>query len=752
MNKFFVYNNGDKVTKTYTVSNGLVSQTGVSVKFTVPSGLAISKTNLGKGTFDIPSKTWTIGTLSQNEIVTAFITYVVTNINFAPYDVQSQISSVEGGAFCEGHIYIEKSQSPCVDCDKVYPIFPAFSADNGSYTAKTLNLLDTNISFSTTQSGTQQGIIGYYEPPKIYAGLNYNTLGDLSFVDSNGISFGISGTAITASLVLSSQFPQVVSGSNGSYNFQTLNFGNLNGISFYTSNNSIVASVSTSNSMAYNTIQFTNNTIVSSSGSYNNNINFKLLGDISGGYSGSSVLLSVQPHYLQGTNGDIIFSNDNGITFGGNLSTITASHNGLTSQSNQAFSGSNGSSTFQTLSFGNLNGISHYISNGSLVASYTVPSGAVYSVQAPGSTYTNSVQFNNANGVSFSGGPGGISASIASQFISTVANSNGVTLGATLGVLTASVNQSLNIYAVGNSTDSSSGNVDARSLSIRGLGNISIGYSNGSLEISGPSDNISVSMHPNQVMPSVLVSNNTSLQYMYPLQLDNNLIFNEINLPANFIASSASYSSWNVFSLAPVLSTVPSKTGVIYYNLYTLTQSTLNLYRSAKFEYKVNLSGSSGYNGDYLHSYYTNLQSTIHYNGSSVTGSNVASSTAIYLGSITATTITANYSAITGLGIVPIIKNLGAISLSKGVYYAALQENHQSSNLLFNSIGFNYVNTNTVINAMEFGNFTNANLYAIQPLNGIISGATATSYNVTRVSTATNQSILIPSINFLNRV
>jgi hypothetical protein len=53
---------------------------------------------------------------------------------------------------------------------------------------------------------------------------------------------------------------------------------------------------------------------------------------------------------------------------------------------------------------------------------------------------------------------------------------------------------------------------------------------------------------------------------------------------------------------------------------------------------------------------------------------------------------------------------------------------------------------------MEFGNITNTNLYAIQPLNGIISGATATSYNVTKVSTATNQSILIPSINFLNRI
>jgi hypothetical protein len=46
----------------------------------------------------------------------------------------------------------------------------------------------------------------------------------------------------------------------------------------------------------------------------------------------------------------------------------------LTTQLAQGYSGSNSSGTFQTLSFGNLNGLSHYISNGSLVGSYTVPS------------------------------------------------------------------------------------------------------------------------------------------------------------------------------------------------------------------------------------------------------------------------------------------------------------------------------------------------------------------------------------------
>jgi len=59
----------------------------------------------------------------------------------------------------------------------------------------------------------------------------------------------------------------------------------------------------------------------------------------------------------------------NGISFGLNGSVITGSHNGLTSQSNQAFSAPGGSSDFQTLVFANSQGVSWSNSNGSVVAS-----------------------------------------------------------------------------------------------------------------------------------------------------------------------------------------------------------------------------------------------------------------------------------------------------------------------------------------------------------------------------------------------
>lgn len=70
-------------------------------------------------------------------------------------------------------------------------------------------------------------------------------------------------------------------------------------------------------------------------------------------------------------------SNGSTITFGlaSNITTAlqSANANYLTSQSNQAVSGSNASSTFQTVTFGNSNGMSFYLTNGSMVGSYTVP-------------------------------------------------------------------------------------------------------------------------------------------------------------------------------------------------------------------------------------------------------------------------------------------------------------------------------------------------------------------------------------------
>jgi hypothetical protein len=66
-----------------------------------------------------------------------------------------------------------------------------------------------------------------------------------------------------------------------------------------------------------------------------------------------------------------LFSNANGVSFGMSADSITASHNALTSQSNQAFSANGGASAFQTLTFNDANGITWSNAAGAVQASYS---------------------------------------------------------------------------------------------------------------------------------------------------------------------------------------------------------------------------------------------------------------------------------------------------------------------------------------------------------------------------------------------
>jgi len=156
--------------------------------------------------------------------------------------------------------------------------------------------------------------------------------------------------------------------------------------------------------------------------------------------------------------GEAVFSNSNGITFGLNGSTLTGSHNGLTSQSNQAFSAQGGSSAFQTLIFSNSNGISFSNSGGSVVASHnglTSQSNQAASA-SNGSFAFQTLGFSNANNVTFGTSAGSIiTASVAppgagsvnfsggttSNNLATIvfSNSNGVSFGLDGSTMTASV-------------------------------------------------------------------------------------------------------------------------------------------------------------------------------------------------------------------------------------------------------------------------------------------------------------------------
>lgn len=403
-----------------------------------------------------------------------------------------------------------------------------FSASGGQSTVSTLSFVNSN---GFTFRNSNGSIVGSYTVPTVtnssatVSVFNRSELVDnLVFSNDNNVSFGLTGGTITASASYSANTAFLLSNSNG--------------FSFGTNGSTVTISGSKfSFSNAHNVTFGTNGSTVTASASFSQSVQTQ-----------GSVLVN-------GSSGSVVFSNSNGFTFGGNASTITGSYTvptdyvstaqsslfqqtslmsnylgttytshthsqylntsqsslfrhssadsqlqftsqmsdylgtGYTThthtQSNQALSGSNGSFTFQTATFGNLNGLSFYSSNGSMVGSYTVPTQTAY-------------VFSNSNNVSFG------------------TNASTITASASF----AQSNQNIGLYAVSNTTQSTSATVDARSISFMGAGIVSVGASNGSIIISasaaGAADGVNIIAAGTQTANStgtVMFSNSNNVTF-----------------------------------------------------------------------------------------------------------------------------------------------------------------------------------------------------------------------------------------------
>jgi hypothetical protein len=316
----------------------------------------------------------------------------------------------------------------------------AASGSNGSFAFSTLTMGNSNgLTFYTTNGS----MVGSYTVPTIP--------GATVFSNSNNVTFGLNGSTVTATATFPAQTVQPVaaSGSNGSFAFSTLTMGNSNGLTFYTTNGSMVGS--------YTVPTIPGATVFSNS----NNVTF--------GLNGSTVTATatfpaqtVQPVAASASNGSFNFSTikfveGSGVTWATQINGIQASvktdyqssnANYLTSQSNQAVSGTNGSVTFQTLSFTAANGASFYTSNNSAIAlSYTVPNvpaqtqQPMYFSAGTTSTSANTLQFGSsaANGnVTFAISGGSVVGSVPAIPGATVfSNSNNVTFGLNGSTVTA---------------------------------------------------------------------------------------------------------------------------------------------------------------------------------------------------------------------------------------------------------------------------------------------------------------------------
>lgn len=350
----------------------------------------------------------------------------------------------------------------------------------------------------------------------ISAGTNVLTAGTAIFSNSNGVSFGMN----TAGVITATVTPGAAAGigavqlPNTTYTSGTVNFINSNGISFgSTTGGGVTAS--------YNSTQFAGNgttfagTNVSGSMTLNSaGLNLALSGPNESGI-GLSAAGSSQ------TAGNIVFSNSNGVSFGMNGSTVTASVAAGGGGGINASLGGNTSGALALVSTGTLflaggNNITLSQNGNSVTVSGANAGGAqtgISGLQVSNTTYTSgTVTFQNANGISFgSSGANGISASYTVPSTAgllsainlsagttsgnlsavTFSNANGVSFGLNASTVTASVaaqsSQTEAIFIAGNSTaQSSQSTYTVGSLNISGAGVVSVGWSSNSLIISSP--------------------------------------------------------------------------------------------------------------------------------------------------------------------------------------------------------------------------------------------------------------------------
>lgn len=249
------------------------------------------------------------------------------------------------------------------------------------------------------------------------------TAGTVLFENSNGITFGMSGsTRVTAShngITQQSTQPVAVSGQNGSYAFSTLSFSNANGISFGTSAGSAVTAsytVPTQSAQTVGLYHVGNTTGQSSSSTVDaRSISFDGAGIVSVGMSAGSVRISA-------------------------------------TQSNQAFSAGAASSTFQTLTFQDSNGVS-FSNNGGAIRITHALIGTATAITGGASITANSGGFS-FNGTALAGT--GTTFAGANISASMTLNSNGLNLSASVAAPGAAAeNNAINLLGAntaGNTT------------------------------------------------------------------------------------------------------------------------------------------------------------------------------------------------------------------------------------------------------------------------------------------------------------
>lgn len=218
----------------------------------------------------------------------------------------------------------------------------------------------------------------------ISAGTTSNNLSAVVFSNSNNVSFGLNGSTVTASASIASSLSNIrVSAGTTSNLLSAVTFADGGGVSFGLNASTLTATIATSLTNVRVSGGTTSNLLSAITFSDSNGVSFGLNGSVmtaSVAAGGGDAIRGIAAGGSTASTNTVNFTNSNGVSFGfmtGASSTwMTASHDALTSQSNQAASASNGSFTFQTVAFSNANNVTFGTSAGSIItASVAAPGG-----------------------------------------------------------------------------------------------------------------------------------------------------------------------------------------------------------------------------------------------------------------------------------------------------------------------------------------------------------------------------------------
>src|SRR6185369_12267933 len=287
--------------------------------------------------------------------------------------------------------------------------------------------------------------------------LALTNLGGTTASASNGLTLSLSAAAQS----LQTQNSVLVQGSSGQITFSA-----SHGVTFGGNARTITASVETSYAASNHshgdpTLALTNLTGTTASASNGLTISLSAADPASG------VALSADGS-SQGA-GTVVFSNSNGVSFGMSGSTITATVNPGAAAGIAAIQGGTQTATSGTVVFSNSNGITFGMSGSSrITASYTVPDVSPFLTTAALSGHSHgdpTLALTNLSG-------------------STASASNGLTISLSAADPAAQTNQTIGLFATGNTTQNSSTTRDARSITFNALGAATMGFSNGSVQVS----------------------------------------------------------------------------------------------------------------------------------------------------------------------------------------------------------------------------------------------------------------------------